>query len=212
MTNQAWDQDEGRGIPEADGERGGGEEQESRALLPAGYYRARADKSTLLFGEAKTGNPQIAITFDIIDDKAAGYPNRITWIGTLAGGALTFTLDGIIAAGWTGTDLATLSAAEGVGDVECSLKIDHEENNETGKVYARVSFVNAARKAFAFKKGMDAGALANLGVALAGDVMAARERAVAKGGARPSDGGQSSHTATGGTIGGDFKKKGDIPF
>lgn len=154
---------------------------EPRALLSVGNYKARADRSSIRFGESKKGGGQIAITFDLCDPKAEGIQDRITWIGNFVGGATAITLDGLYAAGWTGTDLNRLTEGEGIGDVECSLKISHDTNPETGKTYARVDFVNAARSAFAFKKELDANGVANLNEQLAGEIMAARERAAAKG-------------------------------
>lgn len=163
-------------------------DNEPRALLPAGSYKARADRNSIRFGESKKGGGQIAITFDLTDPKAEGIQERITWIGNFVGGATAITLDGLYAAGWTGSDLNQLSAAEGIGDVECSLKIGHDTNPETGKTYARVEFVNAARAAFAFKKEMDSNGIAALNESIAGEIMAARERAAGKGLANPSSG------------------------
>lgn len=167
-------------------------DNEPRALLPAGSYKARADRNSIRFGEASTGAAQIAVTFDLLDPKAEGIQERITWIASFKGGAIPITLDGLCAAGWTGTDLNRLTEGEGIGDVECSLKIGHDTNNETGKTYARVEFVNAARSAFAFKKELDATGIGDLNDRLAGEIMAARERAAGKGGANPSSGGRGA--------------------
>ena len=203
----------------------GGEEQADggRELLPPGNYRARADKSTVIFGKAKTGSDQVAITFDLLDPKAEGYQQRILWIGTLAGGALDNTLNGIIAAGWVGSDLLAL---DGIGDVECSLKIKHEADQE-GVMRARVDYVNPLSKAFAFKEALDPNGVAALSDRLAGPIMAARQRAAGKGGGGPTSGARSA-PAGGGYGGGgrapagdyapDFDgpkptgRRGDIPF
>ena len=203
----------------------GGEEQADggRELLPPGNYRARADKSTVIFGKAKTGSDQVAITFDLLDPKAEGYQQRILWIGTLAGGALDNTLNGIIAAGWVGVDLLAL---DGIGDVECSLKIKHEADQE-GVMRARVDYVNPLSKAFAFKEALDPNGVAALSDRLAGPIMAARQRAAGKGGGGPTSGARSA-PAGGGYGGGgrapagdyapDFDgpkptgRRGDIPF
>jgi len=204
----------------------GGEEQTDggRELLPPGNYRARADKSTVTFGKAKTGSDQVAITFDLLDPKAEGYQQRILWIGTLAGGALDNTLNGIIAAGWVGVDLLAL---DGIGDVECSLKIKHEAD-QNGVMRAKVDYVNPLSKTFAFKETLDANGIASLNDRLAGSIMAARERAASGGrGANPSSGARSA--PAGGGYGGsgrapagdyapDFDgpkptgRRGDIPF
>jgi len=164
----------------------GGEEQADggRELLPPGNYRARADKSTVIFGKAKTGSDQVAITFDLLDPKAEGYQQRITWIGTLAGGALDNTLNGIIAAGWVGSDLLAL---DGIGDVECSLKVKHEADQE-GTMRARVDYVNPLSKAFAFKEALDPNGVAALSDRLAGPIMAARQRAASGGRPNPTSG------------------------
>lgn len=156
----------------------------ARELLPPGNYKARADKSSVRFGAAQSGNEQVAVTFDILDAKADGYQQRITWIGTLAAGALDITLDGLMASGWTGDNLMTL---DGVGDVECSLKVKHEDD-QSGVPRARVAFVNRAGGAFKFKTELDANAVASLSDRLAGPIMAARQRAAGKGGADPSSG------------------------
>lgn len=171
-------------------------DNEPRALLPAGSYKARADRNSIRFGESKKGGGQIAITFDLIDPRAEGIQDRITWIGNFVGGATAITLDGLYAAGWTGTDLNTLSAGEGIGDVECSLKIGHDTNPNTGKTYARVEFVNAQRGVFHFEKEMDANGVANLNDQLAGAIMAARERAASRG-ANPSSGGAAARAGGG---------------
>lgn len=203
----------------------GGEEQADggRELLPPGNYRARADKSTVIFGKAKTGSDQVAITFDILDPKAEGYQQRITWIGTLAGGALDNTLNGIIAAGWCGENFLDTA---GIGDVECSLKVKHEADQE-GTMRVRVDYVNPLSKAFAFKEGYDPNAVASLSDRLAGPIMAARQRAAGKGSGGPTSGARSAPAGGGygggapparqqstGTASGGNRGRGDddIPF
>lgn len=205
----------------------GGEEQADggRELLPPGNYRARADKSTVLFGRAKTGSDQVAITFDILDPKAEGYQQRITWIGTLAGGALDNTLNGIIAAGWCGENFLDTA---GIGDVECSLKVKHEADQD-GIMRVRVDYVNPLVKAFAFKETMDQNGIAAMNERHAGAIMAARQRAAGGGGANPSSGPARApagggyggggapparRQSTGTASGGNFvpNKGGNIPF
>ena len=142
-------------------------------ILPAGHYRARADAATLQFGRSQNGNEQVALTFDIIDKKAEG--QRITWIGTFVEGKATeIAVAGLMAAGWTGENL---TAGEGLGSVECSLKVSHKQNEQTGKVFANVDFVNPAGGGFAFKTKLDQGGIVNLESRLGGAVMAAREKA-----------------------------------
>lgn len=185
---------------------------QDRIILPAGNYRARADRSTVQFGKAKSGNEQVAITFDITDPKADGYPSRITWIGTFAEGRATeITLDGIMAAGWTGEDLLSL---DGIGDAECSIKVGHKLNEQNGNTYAQVEFVNRLAGSFTFKEKLDDVGVGDLASRLGGAIMAARERAAGKGGANPSSGGRGA--PAGGGYGGGGQRggggDGDIPF
>lgn len=141
-------------------------------ILPAGHYRARADAATLQFGRSANGNEQVALTFDITDRKAEG--QRITWIGTFAEGKATeIAVAGLMAAGWTGENL---TAGDGLGAVECSLKVSHKQNEQTGKVFANVDFVNPAGGGFAFKTKLDQGGVMALESKLGGAVMAAREK------------------------------------
>lgn len=163
---------------------------QDRIILPAGNYRARADRATVQFGRSKSGNDQVAITFDITDPKADGYPSRMTWIGTFAEGRATeIALDAIMATGWTGEDLLAL---EGVGDAECSIKVSHKQNEQTGTTYANIDFVNRLGGSFAFKEKLDEVAVGDLASRLGGAIMAARERAAGKGGANPSSGGRGN--------------------
>ena len=106
-------------------------------MIDAGKYRARAREWA--FGLAKSGNEQIGVQFDLLDQPG----ESITWFGSFAPKALEFTLKALRACGWQGADLAELDCnMGGLEQNEVVLVVEHEEYQ--GKTSARVRWVNAA--------------------------------------------------------------------
>src|SRR5690242_8124887 len=59
---------------------------------------------SVLFGEADSGNMQIAVTFEIVHDDFRG--ETIAWTGTFTDKATKRTIESLRYMGWTGDDLS----------------------------------------------------------------------------------------------------------
>ena len=103
-------------------------------MINAGTYRAHATKAEL--GFTKKGDPQVAVTFRLLDDEVAD--QELTWYGYFTEKTKTRTLESLVHAGWDGEDPDELA---GLGTTEVSLVVAHEEYN--GRVSARIQWVNA---------------------------------------------------------------------
>jgi hypothetical protein len=103
-----------------------------------GKYRAKALSAAVT--QAKTGNKQIAIQFELLD-----HPGRsITYYKALSDACLQYAIDALRACGWQGCDLTDLSGL----DSEVVIVVKNEEYPEgSGKWTAKVQFVNAANVA-----------------------------------------------------------------
>lgn len=95
-----------------------------------GKYLARAVEWA--FGEAKTGNHQIAVVFELTETDG-----RITWFGSLTEKAAPYTMKAMRAMGWDNDDVTN---ATGLAGYEVELVIAREEYN--GELRSKVQFVN----------------------------------------------------------------------
>lgn len=114
-------------------------------LIPIGYYRAVAvpvfiDGAELWaqFGETQEGQPQVAITFAILDGPSAG--RRAAWFGSFSAAAIKRTIESLRYCGFKGDKLANLLSQK--INQEVSITVEH--NEWKGKVTAKVAWVNAA--------------------------------------------------------------------
>ncbi len=114
--------------------------------LANGRYKAKARQWAL--GETGSGNPQVAVLFDLLDEGVTG---SITWYGFFSDKTFEHTMKGLRACGWQGSDLAELESPEaGVNTNEVSLVVENKvkeivdpETNETRQVtYPEVRWVN----------------------------------------------------------------------
>lgn len=131
--------------------------------IPRGTYRARGVAGSAQLGTTEGGNPQIAASFEILDETFEG--KTVPWYGYFTEKTQKRTLESLRLAGWSNDDIDNM---EGFGDTEVDIVVEH--NEWEGKVTARVAWVNRAgsgglalkspmspdqRKAFASKiKGM----------------------------------------------------------
>jgi hypothetical protein len=106
-------------------------------VIEPGKYRAKAVEWGI--GEAQTGNYQIGVAFELLDE-APG--TSITWYGSFTDAALEFTLKALRAMGWQGDDVYELDNGGGhLDEKEVQLVVDHEEYQ--GRVHAKVRWVNS---------------------------------------------------------------------
>lgn len=127
--------------------------------VPSGTYRARGVPGSAQLGKTDAGNPQLAASFEIIDESHAG--TFVPWYGYFTDKTKKRTLESLRLAGWSNDDIGEI---EGFGDTEVDIVVEH--NEWEGKVSARVAWVNrpgsggialkspmneAERKAFAAK-------------------------------------------------------------
>lgn len=111
-----------------------------------GYYKGKGIASTLALGKTNANNPRIGLAFEVIapDQEEDGF--RVTWYGNFGDEvrknnktSTEMVFEALTAAGWKGPDITN---AIGIGDVEVELVLDEEENEETGKMYTVVRWVN----------------------------------------------------------------------
>ncbi len=115
-----------------------------------GKYMARG--RTLTLGEAKTGTPQVAVGFEILDGGG-----HISWHGFLSAAAEQRTIEAIQGMGWEGNDITELPALMDAGKLSRVVEIVVVNEEYNGKVRPKIKFVNAVGGRMAPLKG---GALA----------------------------------------------------
>lgn len=102
-------------------------------MIEAGEYTAKADGFE--FGRIpNTGTEFVRVHFVI-----AKTNQRIAWDGWLTDAAIDRTLESLSHCGWDGR---SLSDPRGIGTKECEIVIDHERDELSGKIFARVQWVN----------------------------------------------------------------------
>ena len=102
-------------------------------ICAEGTYRAKVIEKELT--EAKTGTPQVAITYEVVDGEHAG--ETIRDYAALSEAALKYTVEKMRACGWQGVDVSNL---ETLGSKECQIVVKSEVYN--GESRLRVRFVN----------------------------------------------------------------------
>ena len=115
-------------------------------MIQEGYYRARAvcfpnedgDMVWAQWGRASTGTLQIVMRFEILDDKDRSIA-KLPWFGFFTEDSATRTIESLRYCGFQGDDLSQLN--EQLLDKEVEVSVEHSENDK-GKRYARVAFVN----------------------------------------------------------------------
>jgi hypothetical protein len=103
--------------------------------VPEGTYRARGVPGSVQLGTTDNGNPQIAGSFEILDEPHAG--KTVSWYGYFTEKTQKRTMESLRLAGWSNDDLDNI---EGFGDAEVDIVVEH--NEWQGKVSARVAWVN----------------------------------------------------------------------
>ena len=112
-----------------------------------GTFRAKVIEKELR--EAKSGTPQVVITFEVVDGEHAG--ETIRDYAALSEKALPYTVAKMRACGWTGVDV---SALESLGSKECQIVVATDVYN--GESRMRVKFVNDLDRAAPSIGSMDA--------------------------------------------------------
>jgi hypothetical protein len=103
--------------------------------IPEGTYRARGVPGSIQLGTTDNGNPQVAASFELLDETHAG--KSVPWYGYFTDKTQKRTLEALRIAGWSNDDLDNI---EGFGDTEVDIVVEH--NEWEGKVRARVAWVN----------------------------------------------------------------------
>jgi len=116
-------------------------------ICAEGTYRAKVIEKELT--EAKTGTPQVAITYEVTEGDHAG--ETIRDYAALSEKALPYTVAKMRACGWTGVDV---SALESLGSKECQIVVATDVYN--GESRLRVKFVNDLDRAAPSIGSMDA--------------------------------------------------------
>lgn len=148
-----------------------------------GTYRAKPLGAAL--GVANTGNEQVGIEFQLLDEPGG----NITYYGTFTEKAAQHTIKALRVSGWRGEDLSDLSSIGADTALEVHLVIENEEYQ--GTVRAKVKWVNASG-GLAFKTpltgdGAKAFAARMRGAVLAFDKSAGQPKPNSRTGAQPPE-------------------------
>ncbi len=117
-------------------------------MIPQGYYDAHAvriknvygEEVWAAFGRASTGTQQVLVMFEVIEEEHQG--ERVPWFGFFTPKSWERTIESLRHCGFEGDDLSTLN--DQTLDQVVSIKVEHETHEKSGRVYARVAFVNAS--------------------------------------------------------------------
>jgi hypothetical protein len=151
-------------------------------------YRAHATATPISFGEVEsTGNLQISVEFDIVDERYPG--ERLTWSGTLGGGALERCLEALMIAGWQGEDVSELEGVPASSVLTEDVSLACEPDTFDGKTTLKVQWVNRLGGRFAFKKPVQGSALKALGAQIRATAKSVRAQVGAP--RKPNGGGGS---------------------
>lgn len=104
-------------------------------MIPEGRYLAKATEWDL--GIADKGTEYIAVVFRIAEGQYAGQFR--TWRGFFTEKTEKRTVESLRYCGWTGNDFTNLT------DLDknfVTVTIEHESNEETGKLYDKIAWVN----------------------------------------------------------------------
>jgi hypothetical protein len=101
------------------------------------YVKARAVADSHEWGLADTGTEQVGVLLELLEGEHSG--QRVTWYGYFTEASEDRTLESLRIAGWNGNDLLNLP---GLGSTEFQLTMTEEENQNTGQVFWKASFIN----------------------------------------------------------------------
>lgn len=165
---------------------------------------------SIQFGKAGTGNVQIAIGFEIVDEGSPDNGSNITYFGSFSDAAIEFTVQALRNCGWTGDDLVELPALADSGGLAetVSLVVAHEEYD--GKLQAKVKWVNKPGSGrVKLKDPLDEGGIRNFAMQMRGKINAVsgQRRAKPSGGSGGARSGQHHPNAPGNS-----DPDNDIPF
>jgi hypothetical protein len=103
--------------------------------ITPGKYRAKAASATL--GKTSTGKEQVYVDFELISGEAKG--QHLGWYGYFTENTAERTLESLEYCGWDGNSIREL---RGLGSKEVELVVEYERNEQDGKEYLRVRWVN----------------------------------------------------------------------
>jgi hypothetical protein len=165
-----------------DDDQGNEDENQEHGSLKPGRFRARAVGGVL--AESGNGNPQIAVSFDILDEAFAG--SSITWYGSFSknlgkGKKTPFqrTIETLRICGWEGDDISDLST---ITKNEVSLTLDYETFEGERKL--KVKWVNAPG-GVAVKNPMNEAQAKGFAAKMRGEVIAASRSIPKTNGSKP---------------------------
>ncbi len=166
--------------------------------LPMEKARYRGTAIGVSFGTAKsTGNPQIAITFEVLDEGFGG--ETIAWFGHFTDKTAERTLESLRHAGWKGDELADLADLDEAAvraalpdpvDLACEVEAGEDENGQV-RDKLKVRWVNKAGGGrFEFKTKLEGGDLRAFSAQMKATARSARTSSSStrtSGGSRGSD-------------------------
>lgn len=136
-------------------------------MISEGRHKARGIEAAL--GLTSKGSEQVAVLLEVTAGEHAG--ETITWYGYFTDKTYERTLESLRYLGWSTDDLADLA---GIDQNEVSIQVEHEED-ESGKLHARVRWVNRAG-GLAMKETMDDAAARAFAARMRGAAVASRQK------------------------------------
>jgi len=133
-------------------------------MIENGHYLAKAIEWKL--GITSKGGEQIGVLFQLKDSG-----QTIVWYGYFTEKTTERTLESLEYMGWDGVDITD---PKGLDKNEVQLVIEQEQNDE-GKFFPRVRWVNRLGGGLAFKEELSGGALQSFKQRMAGTLMARRQ-------------------------------------
>lgn len=114
-------------------------------MVPVGTYKAVA-KSVKCDESREKRTPYVRIMFEIQEGTEAG--QSVEWTGWLTEKTQERTMETIIlTCGWKGNDLSALNDGVMNGiDGDVFIVVEHEDNPDNGKTYAKVRWVNRTER------------------------------------------------------------------
>ena len=141
--------------------------------LVKSYYTARASAAPITFGEASTGNVQIAVEFQIEDHpEFAG--ETITWLGHFTDATSERTIESLQIAGWSGEDVSELAGVPGSQALSDVVSLACDVDTYGDRSTLKVNWVNKPRSNFTFKQEAAPDQLRALGARLRATVKSVR--------------------------------------
>lgn len=109
-------------------------------LIAAGKYPGIL--RSVQFADASTGNTQVVMGFEFVDEANQATGQFMSYFGTLTDNSIDFTVEALRNCGWEGDELAELPGLAEAGSLSQLVQLVVVHEDYKGKVGAKIRFVN----------------------------------------------------------------------